>query len=56
MSDMMSAIQDDIDHYILLCSKYNEDVVYTRNFYGVSTVDAYGEHAKELLDRDGASK
>jgi hypothetical protein len=46
MSDILSAIQDDIDEYKGLCELYRETVEYSDG-----SPDCYGDHCKELLTR-----
>lgn len=49
MSDICSAIHDDIQDYIRLCSKYGETVKYTDS---CRTEDCYGNHADKLRKRE----
>lgn len=51
MSDLMSAIRDDINEYIRLCQLYGEKVQYKKDAYGIDTEDCYGEHADSLKKR-----
>lgn len=51
MSDLMSAIRDDIREYKRLCRLYGEEVQYTRDTYGILIEDCYGKHAIELQYR-----
>ncbi len=46
MTDLRSAIYDDINEYVALCEHYKEEVV--TNKYGV---DSYGKHAHKLKKR-----
>lgn len=46
MSDIISAIYDDINEYLHLCKKYDEKPV-----YGTYEADCYGKHAEELKKR-----
>lgn len=48
MSDICSAIDNDIEGYRRLCSKYGEEVHYSSN----STEDCYGKHAEKLRRRE----
>jgi len=48
MSDICSAIHDDIQNYIRLCHKYGEKVVYSDGW----VEDCYGKHAKKLEKRE----
>lgn len=47
MSDICSAIHDDIKEYVRLCAKYNENVVWSHG-----SEDCYGSHAKLLKERE----
>lgn len=51
MSDLLSAIRDDINEYKRLCDLYGEQVQYSRDNYGIEIADCYGEHAKSLKKR-----
>lgn len=51
MSDIISAIHDDMDEYEYLCEKYNEQPQYKQDNWGNNLLDCYGEHAKDLLNR-----
>lgn len=51
MSDIISAIHDDIEEYVRLCKLHNEEVQYVRDAYGHMVEDCYGEHAEKLLER-----
>ena len=46
MTNIFSAIRDDIKEYEELCNKYDEPVQ-----YNYDSPDCYGEHAKELKNR-----
>ena len=48
MSDICSAIHDDIKKYRRLCDKYGEQVVYDRNY----VEDCYVKHADKLIRRE----
>lgn len=52
MSDIMSAISYDIEIYEDLCERFNEEVQYSRDYYGNMLVDCYGEHAEKLRKKD----
>lgn len=47
MTDIASAVNDDIKEYMALCKKYNESVLYSEDGWP----DCYGEHARKLQDR-----
>jgi hypothetical protein len=47
VSDILSAIQDDIDQYKELCALYKEEVRYTDG----NSPDCYGKHSDKLLAR-----
>lgn len=51
MSDILSAIYDDIQEYEFLCRKYNEEIRYSENQFGIRSPDCYGLHATELEKR-----
>lgn len=51
MSDILSAIQDDINEYENLCRRYNEQVQTKLTAFGDRSPDCYGEHAQELKQR-----
>ena len=54
MSDIMSAIHDDIDEYLRLCQKYKEDpeIVYHDDERLLAEVNPYGKHAEKLKKRE----
>ncbi|GEM_PF-2682619 len=55
MSDMMKAIDDDIDDYKRLCDKYGEKVRYGSVRWGrghTQLPDCYGKHAESLKERE----
>ena len=54
MSDIISAICDDIKNYHRLCNKYGEKVRYGSDSYGGEVEDCYGEHAHRLEEREDA--
>ena len=43
MSDILSAISDDIDSYVALCKRFNEEPERDK-----SGLDPYGDHAKKI--------
>lgn len=51
MSNIISAIQDDMDEYEELCNRYNEEPLYTLNKYGYQMLDCYSVHARDLISR-----
>lgn len=51
MSDLISAIQDDIEEYEWLCNYFNEKPKTSRNRNGVKIIDPYGNHADKLKER-----
>lgn len=51
MTDIISAIADDIEEYIDLCKKFGEKVQYKRDAYDNLIEDCYGEHAEKLRQR-----
>ena len=51
MSDLMSAICDDIREYRRLCELYDEDVQYQDDYYGIPVENCYGEHATKLKEK-----
>ena len=52
MSDLMSAIRQDMQKYEDLCKLFGEEVQYTKDRYGVTRIDCYGKHAKSLKEKD----
>lgn len=48
MGSIISAIDDDINHYYYLCEKYNEKPVMLNDSKHFYEPDCYGKHAKEL--------
>jgi len=50
MGSIISAINDDINHYYYLCEKYNEKPQMIE-IKGWPEPDCYGKHATELKDR-----
>lgn len=52
MSDLMSAIRDDMDEYESLCHKYGEEIQYSKDAYNYRMVDCYGKHAEELKEKN----
>lgn len=51
MSNILSAIHDDMEEYVDLCAKYGEEVEYSKDAYGNLLVDCYGNHARKLYQR-----
>ncbi len=54
MSDILAAIDDDMEEYKELCRKYGEKPQYRKDFGWL--VDAYCEHATALKERDRRNK
>jgi len=51
MSDIISAIRDDINEYVELCEKYNVEPKTSRDNWGNMLIDCYGKHATKLKER-----
>jgi hypothetical protein len=51
MSNIISAIQDDMDEYEDLCREYGETPIRTPDRWGNMLVDCYGKHAQDLKRR-----
>ncbi len=56
MTDIISAIADDIYEYKRRCEKYGEDVQYRKDAWHNDTPDCYGEHSEELRMREQKEK
>lgn len=56
MSDLMSAIRDDIKEYRCLCKLFDEEIKYTKDHYGILIEDCYGKHAEKLRNRKRESR
>ncbi len=51
MSDILSAIHDDMNEYEYLCRQYGEEIQKTPDRWGNMLVDCYGQHASDLKAR-----
>jgi uncharacterized protein YeaO (DUF488 family) len=51
MSNILSAIQDDIDEYEALCRRFKEPIQTKYDSYGNNLPDCYGAHALALKTR-----
>lgn len=56
MSDIVSAIQHDMDEYMSLCEKYKEKPRYTPDGNGFDLLDCYGKHASKLIERNSEER
>jgi len=56
MSDLMSAIHDDIQEYRRLCELYDEDVQYQEDYYNIPVENCYGKHATKLKEKHKKQK
>lgn len=51
MSNILSAINDDMDWYQTLCERFNEKPQYKNDVRGFPLLDCYGKHADKLQKR-----
>ena len=51
MSDIISAIKDDMNEYEDLCRQYGETPIRTPDRWGKMLLDCYGNHAQDLKKR-----
>jgi hypothetical protein len=51
MSNIISAIHDDMNEYEELCREYRETPIKTPDRWGNMLVDCYGTHARDLKKR-----
>lgn len=51
MSDIISAINDDMEEYESLCKRYGEKPRYSPDSRGYPLLDCYGKHAEALKEK-----